>query len=257
MSKRSFSLLQIGLVLSSFCIAAGARAQDEQPSASPESLLGWQWTKPSVGVGWTRYSESIMTLQGPTVSMRVGLQRTPGGWMPEHIGGEVALSRLDYTSTATGRLDGVPGVGWRAHALWSMPALSGRAWQLGLEYEGFWNDLRGTSSTGHRGYERLSNKLWLQARAAPLADAELQLGLLIRGWQDSWLSQAHPALPNVTNVQNAGFTVRYRHSPWLLNGRPLHPWIRYTHIDRSDEVTAQRWYEPRNRSVSLGLETSF
>lgn len=250
-------MVQIALMLPAVCVSAEPTAHVERLLPPPAALFGWPLTNSHVGLGWTRYSEPIMALQGSTVTMRTAIERTPLGWMPEQIGGELTLSRLDYTSQQTGKLDDVPGVGWRVHALWSMPAMVGRTWRLGLEYEGFWNDLRGTSTTGHRGYERFSNKAWLQARAAPWAETELQLGVLLRGWQDSWLSQAHPALPNVTNLQSAGFTVRYQHSPWTLSGRPVQPWVRYTQIARSDEVTAQRWYEPRNRTLVLGLETRF
>lgn len=150
------------------------------------------------------------------------------------------------------------GLGWWTYSEPAMrlqgPALT---LQLGLQYEGLWNDLRGTSSTGHRGYERLSNKLWLLAQTAPLPQAELQLGLLLRGWQDSWLSQANQRLPDITNVQHKGVTLRYRHSPWWIGSRPVFPWLRYTQVAESDKVGSQRWYEPRNRSMELGLEVQF
>ena len=233
------------------CAAAGAWA------AEPAQSAGWTLTDKRLGLAWMRYREPVMRLQGPALTLRLDAQSTGLRHVPDVVSGELLLARLDYRSTDTGNLSGVPAVGWRAHALWQMPELSGKAWRLGLQYEGFWNDLTGNSSTGHRGYERLSNKLWLLAEAAPLPQSELQLGLLLRGWQDSWLSQADSRLADVTNIQKRGLTLRYRHSPWPLQHTALAPWVRYTEIGQSDFVGVQRWYEPRNRTLEVGLEARF
>lgn len=252
-----------GLLLSlPLALPAMAWAQDQPPetqtTAPSEAPVGWHVSDKRLGLAWIRYSEPAMRLQGPALTVQMWAQGPSSPWAPEWMGAELLLARLDYSSDSTGKLSGVPAIGWRAHALWPMPELLGKPWRLGLQYEGFWNDLSGTtSSTGHRGYERLSNKLWLQVQATPLPDAELQVGLLLRGWQDSWLSQADRRLPDVTNVQNSGLSLRYRHSAWSLWQQSVSPWIRYTTIGKSDEVSTQRWYEPRNRTMELGLEARF
>ncbi len=234
--------------------APAQQASDDAAQAPPS---GWRLVDKRLGVAWWHYREPVMRLQGPALTLQLGLLTPAVPGMPDRVGGEIMLARVDYSSDGTGQMSGVPAVGWRAHALWDMPPVSRQPWQLGLQYEGLWNDLRGTSSTGHRGYERLSNKLWLLAQTAPLPQAELQLGLLLRGWQDSWLSQANQRLPDITNVQHKGVTLRYRHSPWLIGSRPVFPWLRYTQVAESDKVGIQRWHEPRNRSMEMGLEAQF
>ena len=244
--------------LALLCVAwpcQGQPAAEAEAAARPPA--GWQLQDRRLGLGWWHYEEPDMRLQGPAVTLQLALQPPPGQLRPDVIGGELLLATLDYRSNGTGSLSGVPGVGWGAHALWAMPPASGHAWRLGLAYEGFWNDLQGSTSNGYRGYERMSNRLWLQARARPLPDAELQLGVLLRGWQDSWLSQADTRLPDVRNVQKSGLTLRYRHSAWQLGSQSVQPWVRYTWVGKSDEVGAQRWYEPRNRTLDLGIEARF
>lgn len=248
---------QVALALTALHGSAHVMAQEEQPSAAPAPMHHWSVTDRHWGLGWWTYSEPAMRLQGPALTLQLGLQTSAVPGMPDRVGGEIMLARVDYSSDGTGQMSGVPAVGWRTHALWDMPADSRQPWQLGLQYEGLWNDLRGTSSTGHRGYERLSNKLWLLAQTAPLPQAELQLGLLLRGWQDSWLSQANQRLPDITNVQHKGVTLRYRHSPWWIGSRPVFPWLRYTQVAESDKVGSQRWYEPRNQTLELGMGVRF
>lgn len=235
--------------------------QASEAVQTPQTLQ-WSLADKRVGLAWLRYREPIMHLQGPALTLqldwqgtRLGTQRP--GWAPDALSAELLLARLHYSSADTGSLSGVPAVGWRVSALWQMPEVAGHAWRLGPQYEGLWNDLRGTTSTGHQGYERLSNKLWLVAQARPAPERLLELGLLVRGWQDSWLSQASSQLPDITNVQKRGLTLHYRHSPWTLQNTALAPWVRYTQIGTSDFVGLQRWYEPRNRTLELGVQASF
>lgn len=249
-----------GLVLA--CAMGQACATDTDTGTALAAPAAWSLTDKRVGVAWLRYREPIMHLQGPALTLqldwqgtRLGTQRP--GWAPDALSAELLLARLHYSSADTGSLSGVPAVGWRVSALWQMPEVAGHAWRLGPQYEGLWNDLRGTTSTGHQGYERLSNKLWLVAQARPAPERLLELGLLVRGWQDSWLSQASSQLPDITNVQKRGLTLHYRHSPWTLQNTALAPWVRYTQIGTSDFVGLQRWYEPRNRTLELGVQASF
>lgn len=239
------------------CGAWPGMAQTSGPEATAQASASWQLQDRRLGLGWWHYSEPYMRLQGPAVTLQVTVRPPASQLRPDSVGAELLLATLDYRSAATGSLSGVPGVGWRAHALWPMPGVPGQAWRVGLEYEGFWNDLQNTTSTGHRGYERLSSRLWLQARSPLWAEAELQLGVLLRGWQESWLSQADARLPDVRNVQKSGLSLRFRYSGWQTGRQSVQPWLRLSWIDKSDEVGAQRWYEPRNRTLELGIETRF
>ena len=225
--------------------------------ASIEPHASFALTDKYFGMAWFHYSEKVMQLRGPTLNLRLSAHNHGVRYAPDVVDAEWFIGSLNYTSHQTGSLMAAPAIGWRLQAKWNMPVLAGQLWQLGAEYDGFWNDLRGSTSTGHHGYVRLSNKLWLMTATAPQPEAELQFGVLLRGWQYSELSQANSALPDIINVQKHGWTWRYQHRSWSIGSKRLFPWLRYTEIRQSDRVGTQGWYEPHNRTLDLGIQMAF
>ena len=225
-----------------------AQAQDTACAQSPPT----SW---AVGAGWWRYSEPAMKLEGPELTLRTQhLVDGSPGW-PDRLQADIGAGSLHYSSPSSGSLSQVPLLRGQAAALWQLP-VSG-PWHAGLQVEATWVDLRGTTSNGQAGYERLNSKAWAVLQYVHASTASTEAGLLLRGRQQSWLSQANPNLPDITNTQKRGVYLAYRHSPWQSaegTGLSLRPWIRYTRVSDSDQVGADRWYEPNNRTWQIGLE---
>ena len=227
-------------------------AQVRNTGPSPEPSTTW-----AVGLGWWRYSEPVMKLEGPQLTLRAQHHSQQDGW-PRLLEADIGVGSLRYSSQGSGSLSQVPLLRGQASALW--PLEPAGQWRAGLQLEATWTDLRGTTSTGDSGYERFNSKAWAMLQYETSSTARTELGLLLRGRQQSYLSQAHPTLPDITNTQKHGIFLAYRHSP--LDGPSgvgygLRPWIRYTSVSTSDEVGADRWYEPRNRTLQIGLESSW
>lgn len=213
----------------------------------------------SLGLAWFRYSEADMKLQGPELTWGVQHDLQQPGW-PDRLEADLGMGSLRYTSQDSGSLSRLPLLHGRASVLWRLtPSSQLRA---GLQLEATWTDLRGTTSTGDSGYERLNTKAWLVLHCDHPGHARTEVGLLLRGRQQTFLSQVpvEPRLPDITNTQTQGVYLAYRHSPIgssEAGAHGLRPWIRYTQVSASDQVSVYRWYEPRNRSLSLGLEYSW
>lgn len=212
--------------------------------------------QPLLGLGYLEYGEPGMRLRGTALTLKLATQRKWWRHAADILEGEWLLARADYSSTDTGALAAVPAVGWRVSGKWALPSMTGQTLHIGPQYEGLWNDLRGITDTGHRGYTRLSSKLWLSTQVSLPQGSELEFGLLMRGWQVSHLSQADSRLRDVTNVQNNGWTMRYQYNR-LGKAPAVLPWIRFTSVARSNFVGSQRWYEPANRRLELGLFAIF
>lgn len=245
--RRPWPQLAVCLALQTLPVA---RAQDTEAAQSPaEPSKTW-----AVGASWWRYSEPEMKLEGPQLTLYGRYDRAPSGW-PDRLEAELGAASLHYSSRSSGSLSHVPMLRGQANALWQLEA-SGQ-WRAGLQVEATWIDLRGTTSGGYGGYERLNSKAWAVLQYEHPSNASAEAGLLLRGRQQSWLSQANPSLPDITNTQKRGVYLAYRHSPWQSaegTGLSLRPWIRYTRVSDSDQVGAGRWYEPNNRTWQIGLE---
>lgn len=246
-ARKPWPLLAVCLALQPFAVA---HAQDtESVQSAAESPRAW-----AVGAGWWRYSEPKMTLEGPQLTLYGRYELLKTGW-PDRLEAELGAASLRYSSRDSGSLSHVPMLRGQASALWRLES-SGQ-WRAGLQVEATWVDLRGTTSSGYAGYERLNSKAWAVLQYEHPSTASTEAGLLLRGRQQSWLSQAHPGLPDITNTQKRGVYLAYRHSPWQNaegTGLSLRPLIRYTHVSDSDQVGADRWYEPHNQTWQIGLE---
>ena len=228
----------------------GAHAQSTEPA--PEPPTTW-----AAGLGWWRYREPVMKLEGPQLTLRGQHTSQQAGW-PKLLEADIGVGSLRYSSHGSGSLSQVPMLRGQASALWDIEP-SGQ-WRAGLQLEATWTDLRGTTSTGHSGYERFNSKAWAVLQYEPPSTSRTELGLLLRGRQQSYLSQANPTLPDITNTQKRGVFLAYRHSPLAGpsgGGYGLRPWIRYTSVSNSDQVGVEGWYEPRNRTLQIGLESSW
>lgn len=244
---RPLAWITTGLALQT---TLGAHAQSTEPA--PEPPTTW-----AAGLGWWRYSEPVMKLEGPQLTLRAQHTSQQAGW-PDLLEADIGVGSLRYSSQGSGSLSQVPLVRGQASALWGVEP-SGQ-WRAGLQLEATWTDLRGTTSTGHSGYERFNSKAWAVLQYEPPSTSRTELGLLLRGRQQSYLSQANPTLPDVTNTQKRGVFLAYRHSPLAGpsgGGYGLRPWIRYTSVSNSDQVGVEGWYEPRNRTLQIGLESSW
>ena len=244
---RPLAWITTGLALQT---TLGAHAQSTEPA--PEPPTTW-----AAGLGWWRYSEPVMKLEGPQLTLRAQHISQEAGW-PKLLEADIGVGSLRYSSHGSGSLSQVPMLRGQASALWDIEP-SGQ-WRAGLQLEATWTDLRGTTSTGHSGYERFNSKAWAVLQYEPPSTSRTELGLLLRGRQQSYLSQANPTLPDITNTQKRGVFLAYRHSPLAGpsgGGYGLRPWIRYTSVSNSDQVGVEGWYEPRNRTLQIGLESSW
>ncbi len=213
-----------------------------------------------VGAGMDHYRESGMRLTGPAVNLRYELITEPQSpWLLE-VG--ATLARMKYSSQETGNLSGVVDVGtdWRAfHALGSV---WGRPIHAGLSVRTHWNDLRGTTSTGHEGYIRKNVGVWgnlrwrqrLDTNEGDAVTVSYTLGILLAGWHKSYLSQANSNYGNVLNRQHRGLTLGAQ-GRWRLEGRDVEPYVQYTWVGNSDVIqSGDVWVtEPSNRRLLLGV----
>lgn len=206
---------------------------------------------------YQHYSEPNMHLAGHGLQAGAQRQLTPtAGWMPSSLQASLGVARLGYGSKNTGKLSGVASLQWQMGAWWQLPQWAGLPWQTGPVLEGQWTDLRGQSSTGHRGYERHGVRAWWALAVSPAPGARLSAAALLRGQQHSQLSQANTALPNVVNTQKAGWWLQLELAPvapWF----GLQPWLELKRLESSDKQGRQGWYEPQNTHWQMGLRKRF
>ena len=184
------------------------------------------------------------------------------------IEGRYSYAELDYTGSGT--IAGAPdylvevrallGQDLRAGGLLWVPYVG-----IGLRY--LYSDLRGVSSTGENGYRRRSRYLYapigvtlriplgLRWTLAP----ELEYDFFVDGRQRSYLQDADPALPNVTNTQSRGRGARARLG--LETGRwSLSLWTHYWKIKNSDVQPigpGVGLLEPANSTQETGVELRY
>jgi hypothetical protein len=230
-------------------IAAIASAQAQ----TDRSLGGWQ-----LSAGWQDYREPQMQLKGPELGLHWQSRRL-GAYTVEADG---HLGLQNYRSVPSGRLNSVLNVDTRWRALRTSTAHP--QWQFGLALHTHTNFLRGTTSLGFGGYDRLSTQLWLPVRWQSVADQRwaVDAGWLLWGEHVSRLSQVNSRLQDVNNIQRKGVYIQISHK---LNTSPgeLEPYARWTWVDDSDVqwvsmVGVDRGtYEPRNNRLNLGVKWHF
>lgn len=223
-------------------------------SAAPAWAQPWSF---DLGLLHQRYTEPNMHLSGP--GLYVGTERQSvdaAWWSPQRWHASAVVGQLAYGSTRTGALNGVPWLQLQAGPRWRLPSWGGYSWSTGPTMDVQWTDLRGSSSTGHRGYERLGLRGWWGLDVSPLTGTRLSGALLLRGRQHSRLSQANPTLPNVVNRQTSGWWLQLELAP-IDRWAQLQPWFELKHIAESDKQGRQGWHEPDNTQLQIGLRKRF
>lgn len=137
---------------------------------------------------------------------------------------------------------------------------------VGIGYRNLYNDLRGTLSSGAKGYQRDSQYLYLPVGLTPRfrvtetarISTTLEYDQLVQGWQRSENSDASPSLSNVTNGQFGGYGLRgsvmYEQASWSVG-----PFFDYWNINKSDDriVGARYYFEPHNQTIEYGLQARY
>ena len=219
--------------------------------AQPEENRGtWQ-----LSAGWQDYSEPQMNLKGP----ELGVHWQSRAWGPLTLEAEGQLGLQNYSSVPSGRLDSVLNLDTRWRVLRASTAQP--QWQVGLALHTHANFLRGTTSLGFGGYDRLSTQVWLPVRwhSASAQPWTVDAGWLLWGQHESRLSQVNTSLQDVTNQQRKG--VYFQISKDIHTGLgEMQPYARWTWVDDSDVhwvslVGMDRGtYEPRNNRLQVGLK---
>lgn len=175
--------------------------------------------------------------------------------------------KADYNGGATGTLNNVPDWYYEARGLvgkdfhYSGYTLSPYA---GLGFRYLFNDLRGTTSTGGSGYRReghyttlplgVTHKMNLASQQAQLVTT-FEYSYLLRGRQDSKLSDTGAALQDVSLAQRSGYGLRLgtmvRYPTWSI-GPSLILW-RVNESDRS----AAAVIEPHNNTYEFGVKAAY
>ncbi len=219
--------------------------------AQPEENRGvWQ-----LSAGWQDYSEPQVNLKGP----ELGVHWQTRTWGPFTLEAEAQLGLQNYSSVPSGRLDSVLNLDTRWRVLRASTAQP--QWQVGLALHTHANFLRGTTSLGFGGYDRLSTQVWLPVRwhqdsAEPWA---VDAGWLLWGQHVSRLSQVNTRLQDVTNQQRKGVYFQISKTiPTDLGA--MQPYARWTWVDDSDVYWVslagldRGTYEPRNNRLQVGLK---
>ena len=226
---------------------ASANAQTDR------SLGGWQ-----LSAGWQDYREPQMQLKGP----ELGLHWQSRRWGPYNFEADAHVGLQNYSSVSSGRLDSVLNVDtrWRAFRVFSDEP----HWQFGLAVHTHSNFLRGITTLGFGGYDRLSTQVWLPVRWQSLGDKPwaVDAGWLLWGEHLSRLSQVSNSWQDVTNTQRKGAYLQVSQKIHASRGE-FEPYARWTRVDDSDiqPVTvggqSRGAYEPQNTRWHMGVKWRF
>lgn len=217
------------------------------------SLSGWQ-----LSAGWQDYSESQMRLKGPELGLH--WQSRSGGPYTWEADAHVGLQ--NYESVPSGRLNSVLNVDTRWRAMRTSTAHP--QWQFGLALHTHSNFLRGTTTLGFGGYDRLSTQVWLPVRWQSLGDQRwaVDAGGLLWGEHVSRLSQVSTRLHDVTNQQRKGAYLQISKKMSTDLGE-MEPYARWTWVDDSDVRVMNLGglrtvsYEPENTKLQVGVKWRF
>lgn len=211
-----------------------------------------------LSAGWQNYSEPQMNLKGPELGLH---------WQSRNLGAhaleaDVQVGLQNYSSVQSGRLDRVLNVDTRWRALRSFTAQP--QWQYGLALHTHANFLRGTTSFGFGGYDRLSAQVWLPVRWQSNSELpwSLDAGWLLWGEHLSRLSQVNTSLKDVSHVQRKGAYLQISKkvpSSW----GDMEPFLRWAWVDDSNvrellvDGQIRGAYEPQNNRLQMGVKWDF
>lgn len=199
-------------------------------------------------------------------------------WQRWQLRGDARLAygRMDYTGS--GRIDGISDFVFEGRAVLGFvipvgdSAITQALPYAGYGYRMLYDDLGGhRSTTGAAGYDRISQyhyipvgvELTLAGPGGWTFKPAAEYDYLVRGYQESRLSEAVAGLSDLNNTQESGYGLRASFmAATVWNGRPVEfgPFVRYWNIDDSDVqpvsfrgVTVGGGYEPANETVEAGV----
>ncbi len=268
MRIRRVGTLGAALIAALLAVVSGAApAQETTPSNPLLTRRGWE-----VGGQIAKYhyeEPGLMDLKGN----RVGAVGAYTFTSPNRV-----YSRIDLRSSygllkyqGSGTMDDVPDWIFETRAVIGRDYLAGDNAALspyiGLGYRYLYNDLRGYSSTGHVGYQRVSQYLYvpvgLTARFRTgerwVVAPTVEYDVFLSGRQDSQLSDTGIGYSDASNTQKHGYG--YRAYLMLENGHwAFGPWLHYWNIKDSDTVDiglGKSAYEPANWTREYGVEVRY
>lgn len=211
-----------------------------------------------MSAGWQNYSEPQMNLKGPELGLH---------WQSRHsdaytLEADAHVGLQNYSSAQSGQLDSVLNIDTRWRVLRALTAQP--QWQFGLALHTHSNFLRGTTTLGFGGYDRLSTQVWLPVRWQSFGNQAwaMDAGWLLWGEHVSRLSQVNANLQDVTNTQRRGVYLQVSQKMSSSRG-VIEPFARWTRVNDSDvsQVTvdgqSRGAYEPKNNRLNLGVKWHF
>jgi hypothetical protein len=263
-AMKIFAVVSIAIAVLSVTTIARAESTDLKTQTAKDiglSLSAYQYQEPGV-----------MSLQG--LKMGLDLHATKVLQNDRFIRGEFryAFGTVDYSSNDTGSASGEPD--WYIEAR----GLVGKDWVIkdavlaaytGLGYRYLFNDARGITSTGYSGYRRESNYLYLpigiihrkMIKDQAKLESTLEYDQLLKGTQNTSLSDVGGAYSDVTNNQGSGYglklSIMYQKRNWAIG-----PYMHYWNIGQSDIVYGIQngvytgLMEPENNTLEFGLKAS-
>jgi hypothetical protein len=239
------------------CLVLACTPTWANDNLAPEAAPQVHW---GMSLGMNHYAESKMQLGGPEIGAHArltGLDMLPN-WQLE---GDVLLGQQKYTSTGTGNMEGVRNIEtrWRALVPVYNTGVGQEGLSTGLGLHTLWNNLSGTSTTGHAGYVRQATQIWWPVRWTSNGDWQLEGGLLLRGVHTSRLSQINSGYADIRNTQKSGAYLQTSTSILLEDGTYWSPFVRLTRLGDSDIVRSnhQAWVEPRSQRWQIGAMLNF
>jgi len=186
-----------------------------------------------------------------------------------------SYGRMDYQSAGSGKIDDIPDWTFEARILAGkdLQVLSDSRLTpyMGFGYRYLNDDSSGKLSTvGASGYERESRYLYVpigvefttRLTEGWLVSPTLEYDVFVSGTQISRLSDVNGGFPDIKNKQRSGFGMRGS-VKFVKEGNPVNlviePYIRYWHIEDSDETTAAgpafivTGLEPENKTTEYGV----
>jgi hypothetical protein len=259
-------LVRCALLLACAALVLSVPARSEEPLTTEADVASpaGSGLDMSFHLGWHAYREPAlaMRLDGPVVGLRLGAR--PGllrGGLIEFAG---EVGTVDYRSDSSGTREGARRIRTDGFVFIG-PLRPGWQPQPGIGFGTEWTDLRGFTTGGAKGYERFNLSLWFAAQwwleplSLPERPATLRAGVLLSGWQASYLSQVSSSYGDVINRQRRGLSLALD-APWQFEGWRGSLGLRVQRyadsgIDYSPGLGPV--YEPANRSFDLRLSVQY
>jgi hypothetical protein len=212
-------------------------------------------------LGFYEYKEpGYMKIDGPVLGLGAKYSHALGADDFFQIDASVMAGLLDYQGT--GSLDNTENFSTDIRALYLKNHTLENGTVVtpytGLGYRFLYNDLRGNTSTGAGGYRRLSHYVYLPVGILTyITDGygnkiELngELGILIRGYQQSYLSDFYSNVSDVKNEQKTGHNLRVS-ALYKFDSYSIGPYYTRWSVGRSNIENG--WVEPKNSTNEFGL----